>query len=40
MPPGAIEIYEEMELFNTLTVLIANNPEVLIIIQIDTYMDT
>lgn len=28
IPPGAIEIYEEVELFNTLTVLIANNPEV------------
>lgn len=27
--PGAIEIYEETELFNTLTVLIVNNPDVL-----------
>lgn len=26
--PGAIEIYDEIELFNTLTVLIINNPDV------------
>jgi hypothetical protein len=28
MAPGAIEIYEEVELINTLTVLIVNNTEV------------
>ena len=27
--PGAIEIYEETELFNTLTLLIVNNPKVI-----------
>ena len=27
--PGAIDIYEEVELFNTLTVLIVNNPNVI-----------